>query len=200
MIAYLKGTCLAAEDGRVVVDVQGLGYAVQTGKPGRPDLVGQEIAYYTFTNVREDALELYGFESLREKALFMALKSVTGIGPKSALAIVTADDPDVLAGEIIRANEAYLTTLPGVGKKTAGRIALELKDKLAASEDWTGPSPISTTGASPSGPASSVLEALSALGYQDQEIREVQKEILAKNPEGQEDDLLRKALSYLRRG
>lgn len=198
MIAYIKGTCLAMEEGRVVIDCHGIGYELQIGHPVKPAMIGQEIAYYSYMNVREDAIELYGFENIQEKNLFMHLKSVSGIGPKSAMNIIAADDSQTLALEIMRANESYLVTLPGVGKKTAGRIALELSDKLAASGEFDSlPQETKTPMASSS--SSAVLEALAALGYQDQEIREVQKEVLDDYAEEGEDALLRAALRYLRR-
>lgn len=201
MIAYIKGICLAQEEGRVVLDLHGLGYEVLTGKPAQPGMVGQEMAYYTYLHVREDGFELYGFASLQEKALFLALTSVSGIGPKSAMAIVTADDPRKLAQEIVRGNEAYLVTLPGVGKKTAGRMVLELKDKLATNLDWA-PSAVDSQAleGGPGSAAAGVIEALVSLGYQDQEIRAVQKEVFDAYPEDEEDVLLRKALRHLRRG
>src|SRR3954464_11470270 len=134
MIAHLRGRLLEKHPNRVIVDVQGVGYEALVplstfyGMPAP----GEEIALRIHTHVREDALLLYGFATLLELQLFDRLISVSQIGPKLALAVLSGIEPDALIAAVKQNDVARLTAIPGVGKKTAERIGLELKDKMAA--------------------------------------------------------------------
>jgi Holliday junction DNA helicase RuvA len=162
MIAHLRGTLLATSPGRAIVDCQGVGYDVTVSMntfTSLPDL-GAEVSLFIYTNVREDQIALFGFHLAEEKALFEKLLSVSGIGPKLAVNILGGMNTRDLVATIRGGDATKLTRMPGVGKKTAERMVLELKDKLA---DF---------GATPAAPRpkhlleDDVLSALINLGYQ----------------------------------
>ncbi len=162
MIAHLRGRLLAKHPNQAVVDTGGVGYEVAISVPTFSDLpaVGSEVALHIYTHVREDVIALYGFLRPAEKQLFEKLIAVNGIGPKLAITVLSGMPADELAGAI-RANDvARLTRIPGIGKKTAERLVLELRDKL----------PIPGAGefqVRPAGTAveDDVLSALLNLGY-----------------------------------
>ena len=134
MIASLRGTLLAKYADRVIVEVAGVGYEafLATDAVARLADEGQEVFLHIYTNVREDALTLFGFLELEEKELFLVLRTVSGIGPKVALAILSGMRVQDLCGAIVEGDIKRLVTLPGVGKKTAERICVELKDKVSS--------------------------------------------------------------------
>jgi holliday junction DNA helicase RuvA len=134
MIAFLRGRLLEKHPNRVVVDVNGVGYDVHVPVSSFYGLgeAGSDIALRVHTHVREDALALFGFRTHLELQLFERLIAVSGIGPKLALAVLSGIEPPDLIQAVQRGDIARLTAIPGVGKKTAERLALELKDKLAA--------------------------------------------------------------------
>jgi len=133
MIATLTGTLFDKHPGHVIVDVGGVGYEVQISArtydrlPGN----GDEVFLHIFTSVREDAIVLFGFALHEEKELFLLLNTVSGVGPKLALGILSGISAAELGGAISMKNMARLTSLPGVGKKTAQRICVELQDKVS---------------------------------------------------------------------
>ena len=134
MIAHLSGTLRAKHATSVIVDVGGVGYEVtipvttfyDLGEPNSP------VQLRIYTHVREDALQLFGFRTERERALFTLLISVSGIGPKSAVAMLSGMSADEIVTAIRTNNYARLTSIPGVGRKTAERLVIELRDKMAA--------------------------------------------------------------------
>jgi len=134
MISHLSGTLLAKHATSVIVDVGGVGYEVtipvttfyDLGEPNTP------VRLNVYTHVREDALQLFGFRTLRERELFTLLISVSGIGPKSAVAMLSGMSADEIVMAIRTNNYARLTSIPGVGRKTAERLVIELRDKMAA--------------------------------------------------------------------
>jgi len=134
MISHLRGRLLEKQPNRVIVDVNGVGYDVHVPLSTFYDMTepGAEIALRVHTHVREDALVLYGFATVLELRIFERLISVSGIGPKLALAVLSGIEPSELVSAIRTANVARLTGIPGIGKKTAERIGLELKDKMAS--------------------------------------------------------------------
>jgi Holliday junction DNA helicase RuvA len=162
MIAHLRGTLLATSPGHAIVDCQGVGYDVTVSMNTFTQLpdVGREVSLFIYTNVREDQIALFGFHLAEEKALFEKLLAVSGIGPKLAVNILGGMNTRDLVGIIRGGDAAKLTRMPGVGKKTAERMVLELKDKLA---DF---------GVTPAAPRpkhvleEDVLSALVNLGYQ----------------------------------
>lgn len=158
MIAQLRGTVLEVRLNLLTIDVSGIGYEVIVA----PELAaetrtGESVALYTSLVVREDAWTLYGFESSDAKTLFEQLRSVTGIGPKVASALLSVFAPDELRDAISSEDNAALERVPGIGKKVASRIILELKDKFGAG--------VKTKNAL-SGPwRSQLISALTGLGY-----------------------------------
>ena len=133
MIAYLRGKLMQKDPARVIVDVNGVGYEVfipLTTFTSLPE-AGTEVAIDVHTHVREDLIALYGFSTRRERLIFEKLMTISGIGPKLAVTILSGGSVEDLVGAIRRSDLARLTAIPGVGKKTAERIILELKDKLS---------------------------------------------------------------------
>jgi len=135
MIARLRGKPAANTPEGLVLDVGGVGYLVHaTPTAVRKGDSADEITVETYLHVREDALQLYGFADRSERELFVQLLAVSGIGPKVALAIVSGSPADELRRAIVREDAARFTAIPGIGKKTAERIVLELKEKLGGEE------------------------------------------------------------------
>jgi holliday junction DNA helicase RuvA len=133
VIARLRGRPVANTPEGLVVDVGGVGYLVNpTASARRKAKPGHEVAFDTYLHVREDVLQLFGFADAAERELFELLLSVQGVGPKVALAIVSGSTPDELRRAIALEDTARFQAIPGIGKKTAERIVLELKEKLAA--------------------------------------------------------------------
>ena len=174
MFYYLSGTIAHIEPYLVVVDCGGVGYGCKTTSYTLANLKkGEKGKVFTHLNVREDAMELYGFGTQEELNLFQQLISVTGVGPKAALSILSSSTPANLALSIITGDEKARTCAPGVGKKIAQRVILELKDKLAkgqtinvAGESYGG------TGVTiiPENKGSEAAAALAVLGYSQAEI------------------------------
>jgi Holliday junction DNA helicase RuvA len=163
MIAHLRGKLLAKHPNQAIVETAGVGYDVTISVPTFSDLpaIGAEVALYIHTHVREDLIALYGFLRPSEKLLFEKLITVSGIGPKLAITILSGMAADEMVGAIRGNDVARLTRIPGIGKKTAERMVLELRDKLPEA----GPA---TTPAVPAMNATEedVLSALVNLGYQ----------------------------------
>ena len=161
MIAHLRGRLLSKTPQNVVVEAAGVGYEVTISIPTFTALPaeGNEVSLLIYTHVREDALALFGFMSRTEKRLFEKLLSISGIGPKLAVTVLSGLPPERLISAIHGQDHATLTRIPGVGKKTAERIVLELKDKL----DELG-APTASGIATPV--SEDVLSALVNLGYQ----------------------------------
>jgi holliday junction DNA helicase RuvA len=134
VIARLRGTRAGLTAAGLVLDVNGVGYLIQaTPSVLRRD--GDELTVETYLHVREDALQLYGFGSAQERELFVHLLSVSGVGPKVALAIVSGSTPAELRRAIAREDTARFEAIPGIGKKTAQRVVLELKEKIGSVAD-----------------------------------------------------------------
>ncbi len=165
MIAHLRGRLLEKHPNRVIVDVNGVGYDVHVPLSTFYEMAetGEQVALRIHTHVREDALLLYGFATVLELQIFERLLSVSGIGPKLALAVLSGIEPNELVAAIRTANVARLTGIPGIGKKIAERIGLELKDKMASFlPAEMAASPAATAGESL---RTDVLSALMNLGY-----------------------------------
>lgn len=163
MIAHLRGKLLAKHPNQAIVETAGVGYDVTISVPTFSDLpeVGAEIALHIHTHVREDQIALYGFLRPAEKLLFEKLITVSGIGPKLGITILSGMPADEMVGAIRGNDIARLTRIPGIGRKTAERMVLELRDKLPQTSTATVP-------AVPSRNATEedVLSALLNLGYQ----------------------------------
>lgn len=182
MFFFLTGTVAFLEPGMAVLDCGGVGYACKTTSYTLGTLQkGKTATLYTHLSVREDGIDLYGFATKEEKRLFLLLISVSGVGPKAALSILSASPPTQLALSIITEDVKTLTMAPGVGKKIAQRIVLELKDKLAKEQKAEGETRgLTTPGANLLIPEDKVAEAgaaLAVLGYSQSEIHQALKGI-----------------------
>lgn len=177
MIAYIKGIVTHRLVDAVYVNVHDVGYRVYVPSSVQSQLqVGEETCLFTYTNVREDAIQLYGFLTIEDYELFLLLISVSGVGPKLGLGILSAISPDHFVGLIISGDTKGLQKLPGIGKKSAERLVLELKDKiesLGIAGTFTPTGRISPVEQVPVGTTEEVLEALMALGYSAQEVQPV---------------------------
>lgn len=175
MYYYIKGKLALKGSNYIVIDAAGVGYMIYTsaGNIEKAGAVGSAVTMYTYLNVREDIMELYGFITPEEKEMFLRLISVSSVGPKAALAILTVLTPPQLAAAIITGNTKLLTKAPGVGPKVAQRIILELKDKIDTSELETefeeGAMPES--GEILADAKAEAMSALVVLGYSAQEAR-----------------------------
>ncbi|PTK08948.1 Holliday junction branch migration protein RuvA [Mammaliicoccus sciuri] len=175
MYAYIKGIVTQLYPSHIVVEANGIGYEIQTPNSYRfQSQLDKETQVYTQLIVREDAQLLYGFVNLEEKDMFLSLIKVTGIGPKSALAILATSTPNEVAIAIENENESYLTKFPGIGKKTARQIILDLKGKLIITKE-------SELFPESKDAGQDVLEeallVLEALGYSKREITKVKKNL-----------------------
>ena len=131
MIAYIRGEVIEKTIGSVVVDVTGVGYEIfTTSKDSEAAIIGEERKFYAYHSVKENSEELYGFSSLAGKRLFELLITVQGIGPKAALSILNLDSVEAVRNAIATANAAFIAKASGVGKKSAERITVDLRDKV----------------------------------------------------------------------
>jgi holliday junction DNA helicase RuvA len=196
VIAHLRGRIFDKQPNRIVVDVSGVGYDVAVPLSTYYGLgeAGAEIALRIHTHVREDALLLFGFATRLEQELFERLISVSGIGPKVALAVLSGIEPGDLMTAIQRGDLARLTAIPGVGKKTSERIVLELKDRLPKAEHTPAPG----AGEEPAAMKGDVLSALMNLGYH-RPLAEKAVDAALKARVGDFEQTLRQALRELAR-
>ncbi|CCI85248.1 crossover junction ATP-dependent DNA helicase RuvA [Lactobacillus pasteurii DSM 23907 = CRBIP 24.76] len=193
MYEYLSGTIAEVKPGYIVVDINGVGYKVLSPTPYAYQ-AGQEAKVYVEQIFSENnGFTLYGFESRMAKGLFLKLLSVSGIGPKSALAIMAAEDSDSLAEAIEQGEVKYLTRFPGVGKKTASQIVLDLRGKLG---DYVQRLDQTETGESINPSLHDALLALLALGYTKKEVDRITPS-LAKLELDSADLYIKKGLSLL---
>ncbi|MGB2953105.1 MAG: Holliday junction branch migration protein RuvA, partial [Gaiellaceae bacterium] len=178
----LRGTVAGRRAGGVVVDVGGVGYAVAATQSALAE-PGDEVTLETYLHVREDTLQLYGFAEAAERELFEQLLSVSGVGPKVALAIVSGSPPAELRRAIVLEDTKRFEAIPGIGKKTAQRVVLELKEKLADSV-----AEVTEIGTAPHVVA---REALVELGYS---IVEAEQALAATDPDLPPEERVREAL------
>ena len=199
MYEYLIGLVTLVQPRYIVLDVHRVGYRLQVANPYRYHVdTNKQIKLFVYQAVRDDDISLFGFSDLDEKNLFLQLNNVSGIGPKSALAILANPDHQGLIDAIANDDVAYLTKFPGIGKKTASQICLDLRDKLAKLSR-TGD--LLTGNELSSAPAmnaelSDALEALKALGYKERDVKKVQKQLEKQSPTSTEE-YLRNALRIL---
>ncbi|MDB5083831.1 MAG: Holliday junction branch migration protein RuvA [Bacilli bacterium] len=202
MIAYLEGRVLYLGADHLVLVVQGIGYQVfMAGGPLSAFREEQEACLHIYQVVREDQLTLYGFLSRDERELFMRVLSVSGIGPRIALAISGSGDACQVAQQIVLEDVDSLQKIPGVGKKTAGRMVMELKDKLddlAIAGAWVPQAPLQKEQSSQRNIAADLLETLVSLGYSEREARTVIRSLREQMEQGMSlEDLIRAALQQL---
>ncbi len=205
MIGYLSGKLLEKEANTVIVDVGGIGYEVTIPLSTFYDLgeIGEAVELRIFTYVREDTLQLFGFKTMREKEIYLKLISVQGIGAKSGISMLSGMSSDEIIVAIRTDNLAKLTSIPGVGKKTAERIVIELRDKL---NDLTTGETVGTMDqdARPLAGVDAVyddaLSALVNLGYQQNAASKALKKAVQEGTEMTVQKLLRKSLQNLAKG
>lgn len=194
MIAQIRGRLLRKDTQQAVVDVAGVGYGLtipvstfyRLGEPG------MEVTLLTHTHVREDALALFGFLTAAEQTLFERLIAVAGVGPRLAIGILSGIETPDLVGALRSGDVARLTRIPGVGKKTAERLVVELKDKMAGLEG------LAPTAEEPAaGPKEDLVSALLHLGYSRPEAERGVDKALQQGGEGPFEELLRRTLRVL---
>lgn len=201
MIAYLSGKILEKHANTAIVDVGGVGYEVTIPLSTFYELgeVGSEVNLRIYTHVREDAIQLFGFKSLRERDLYLRLISVQGIGPKMGIAMLSGMNADEIIVAIRTDNAARIKSIPGVGQKTAERVIIELRDKIG--ELSTGGTAKHEPGEESSLPSDEVFEdALSALinlGYQKHAAEKALKQAAQEGTEISVQKLLRRGLQVL---
>ena len=198
MYEYLTGLVTVVAPQYIVVDVNGVGYKLLVANPYRyQEDRTKKVQVYVYQAVREDNISLFGFTDQNEKKLFMQLINVSGIGPKSALAILANPDHQGLVDAITNNNVNYLTKFPGIGKKTASQIELDLRDKLTneSSSSLFATTQL-TVDATVNRELKDALEALAALGYKERDIKKVQKTLM-KEEQMATDEYLRQALRLL---
>jgi Holliday junction DNA helicase RuvA len=196
MIARLTGVLLEKGEDTAVLDVHGVGYLLHLSAASLLALParGEQVSVRTITHVREDALDLFGFLTEEEEDVFRALVHVKGVGPRAAQNILSGIEPRDLAQAVAQGDVARLTRVPGVGKKTAERLVVELKDKLLALARAAGPGQPPQKG----GPLDQLQVALVNLGYKPAQAEQV-AEALRDRAEGKGlDELLREALKAMR--
>lgn len=192
MIGRLRGR-LVARSPQATVEVGGIGYRVSVSPATLAALgpTGAEVVVHTHLHVREDALTLYGFAAADERDCFEALLGAHGVGPALALAIVSVHPPSQLRRVLVEGDLDALTLVPGVGRKTAARLLIELKARLDVPESDLGPAGVEGNGAAP---LAELRVALAGLGYESEEVRRVAGELPA---DGDLETLLRSALRLL---
>lgn len=186
MIAHLRGSLLKKDPSSIIVETGGVGYALSVPVSTFSQLpeVGSDVSLHTFQYVREDTLALYGFSTEAEKNLFTELLGVSGIGPKVALAILSVASPSDIRTAIASGDTAFLSSVPGIGKKTAERVVVDLRDKM---DSFTEPTD--------RGPVDDVVAALVGLGYSNNEARKAASGATGAST----DELLRSALKEIGR-
>lgn len=191
MIGYLRGKIISAKPTQIILDVNGVGYLVNISISTFEKISDQnEISLFIHTHVREDALSLYGFYTEAEKEMFELLISISGIGPKVALSILSGISVDELQNAIQTENVSRLVSVPGVGRKTAERVVLELKSKVGFIESTV------SKGIDYTVKQEAVL-ALTTLGYNQKVAEKVVRDLLTEDPSMTLEDLIRKSLSEL---
>lgn len=237
MIGYLRGEVLDSADGRILLGISSgpvgmtlgmpsegagatsantrrgcmVGYSVAVPQSARYGLflVGEVIELFIYSHIREDAFDLYGFSTPTEKELFLVLLSVNGVGPKSSLGIISSTEPDALIEAIVSGDQSFLTRIPGIGKKTAERMVVELRDSIRKKVDAGGFTFSASSAKQTEGPAknraadSSILKdaklALVSLGYRETEVYPLLQRVLDESqPRFQRaEDLIKSALRQL---
>ncbi|HKX84744.1 MAG TPA: Holliday junction branch migration protein RuvA [Pyrinomonadaceae bacterium] len=203
MIAFLSGKLLEKDANSVIVDVGGVGYEVTIPLSTFYELgdVGSEVNLRIYTYVREDSLQLFGFKTVRERDLYLKLISVQGIGAKSGIAMLSGMSADEIVGAIRTDNIARLTSIPGVGKKTAERMVIELRDKIGelAAGVSAKASEAAAAGIGMDDAFEDALSALVNLGYQKQAAEKALQQVIKEGGELNVQKLLRQALQRLAR-
>jgi len=193
MIEYISGIIIKKNTNNVIVDINGLGYKVNISLntyDSLPDL-NKHVSLDTYFSVSENSQDLYGFHDILEKDLFIMLISVSGIGPKTAISLLSAVKPDEFKSRLIAGEVKMLTDLPGIGPKTARRIIVELKDKFIKSNEDDLPIEDSDNN-------SDAYFALVSLGFQSNKVKNIIRKIQKNNIDISTEDLIKDSLKKLR--
>lgn len=186
MIAFITGTVAAYTVDTIIVNNQGIGWEIYYPHTDKIRL-NEQVNIYTYMHITENDVSLFGFESMREKELFMRLISVKGIGPRTVMPILTKADTDTIIGSIEQGNVAFLKSMPGIGNKTASQIILDLKGKLVETEQKGKPVPAAVAEA---------MEALKNLGYKTAEINSAAN-VMNEKPGLTTEEYIRMGLQFL---
>ena len=194
MIEFISGKLIKKESNSILVDVSGIGYKIFISLNSYNNLcsINEQISIDTYFHVNENSQSLYGFKDKLEKELFSMLISVSGIGPKTAINLLSAVHPNDFKARIIAGEVKMLTSLPGIGPKTAKRIIIELKDKFIKTKDDELPLE------EDSKVSKDAYYALLSLGFHSQKIKEVIKNILDDDSNIRTEDLIKESLKRLR--
>jgi holliday junction DNA helicase RuvA len=193
MIGYLTGKIISSKPTQILLDVNGVGYEIRISINTFERISGKEtISLFIHTNVKEDAITLFGFYSEAEKEMFELLISINGVGPKSALSLLSGISTDDLKQAIVTSNVERMIAVPGIGRKTAERLILELKNKVRD---------IKEEGITPTKPSlqKEAVAALSTLGYNLASSEKAVNKILSEMPDSSLEDLIKRSLKELNR-
>lgn len=196
MLYSITGTVTFIEPYHIVIECGGIGYSIKTSMTTLSKLsqIGSTVKIYTYLHVREDALDLFGFADVNELASFRMLISISGVGPKAAIAILSDLTPEQFALCVATGDAKRLTIAQGIGLKTAQRIVLELKDKVAKEQAMGGNSGSATAFSGKSGNASEAISALEVLGYGRSDSTQI---ITQLDPETSVEDMIKHGLKAL---
>lgn len=193
MIGYLKGKIISSKPTHILLDVNGVGYMIKISINTFERISGKDtVSLFIYTNVKEDAITLFGFYSEAEKEMFELLISINGVGPKSALSLLSGISTDDLRQAIITNNIERIVAVPGIGRKTAERLILELKNKVRD---------IKEEGISPAKPSlqKEAVAALTTLGYNLASSEKAVNKILSELPNSSLEELIKRSLKELNR-
>lgn len=193
MIGFLTGKIISAKPTQILLDVNGVGYKVSISINTFEKISGKEnISLYIYTSVKEDSISLFGFHSEAEKEMFELLISISGVGPKSALGLLSGISTDDLKRAIITNNTERIVAVPGIGRKTAERLILELKNKVRD---------IKEEGVTPAKPSAQkeAISALTTLGYNIASSEKAVNKILSELPDCSLEELIKNSLKELNR-
>ncbi|MFY9619795.1 MAG: Holliday junction branch migration protein RuvA [Pyrinomonadaceae bacterium] len=205
MIAHLSGTLLSKQATSVIVDVGGVGYDVAIPLSTFYDLgeIGEPVQLRVYTHVREDALQLYGFKTARERELFLQLISVNGVGPALAIKLLSGMNADEMIASIRTNNLVRLVAIPGVGRKTAERLVVDLRDKIAAlsspalEEEFAAKAAVEGAPTTTEAMRNDAMSALANLGYQKAAVEKAVKNAVDEGGELSVEVILRRSLRSL---
>ncbi|MAX09392.1 MAG: Holliday junction branch migration protein RuvA [Candidatus Marinimicrobia bacterium] len=193
MIVHIEGKIIIKNPDSIIVDVNGLGYECSISNYTYNELpeVGSTVFLNTYLQISENSHSLYGFLNLEEKSLFVMLISINGIGPKKAMPILSSSVPNDIINRIVSGDVSMMSSLPGVGPKTAKRIIIELKDKLS---DYSA----SISDLEDTTIINDALNALTVLGYSGIAVKKAINEILGKNPDIETSELIKRTLNKIK--
>jgi Holliday junction DNA helicase RuvA len=191
MIGYLKGKIISLKPTKILLDVNGVGYTVNISITTFENISEkEEVSLFIFTNVKEDSISLFGFYTEAEKEMFELLISISGIGPKTALGLLSGITVDSLKSAIMEGNVGRIVSVPGIGKKTAERLILELKSKVGEIREEGGK-------VLPPTVKNEAIAALTTLGYNIKSAESIVLKVISSGPDCTLEELIKKSLSEL---